>query len=341
MKIKYLPEDFIVEEILNYQDLISPNSNILLFKVKKKNITTLKTIEKIKHLTKCKVKFLGLKDKYSLSTQYITIKTNNPEKILKILDKYENKNLKTEFVCFLQNEPTLENLKYNKFSIILRDIDKKELNNYILNIEKINEIGYFLNYYDTQRINVRINISKETDRKNLKEEIKKVLNNTDFLENFLQIKKNIEEYTINFNFVKQRENLIKESLIFNLSLCQTIIEEIENQNLSIKLKLYLNNNIILIPSIDEIYQENLQKIILLFRKLPEISIYPARLKNRNPVSKIDEPIEYKVYDDEFHKERFKIKLEFQLKTGEYATTLIKHIIPLKHFSHLKYRPLII
>ncbi|MCX7758769.1 MAG: tRNA pseudouridine(13) synthase TruD [bacterium] len=341
MKIKYLPEDFIVEEILNYQDLISTKSNILLFKVQKKNITTLKAIEKIKLLTKCKVKFLGLKDKYSLSTQYITIKTNNPEKTLKILDKYKNKNPKTEFVCFLQNEPTLENLKYNKFKIILRDIDKKELNNYILNIEKINEIGYFLNYYDNQRINVKINISKETDRKNLKEEIKKIINNTYFLENFLEIKKNTEEYTTKFNFVKQRETIIKESLMFNLSLCQTTIEEMENQNLNIKLKLYLNNNIILIPSIDEIDQENLQKIILLFRKFPEINRYFGNLKNRNPISKIDKPIEYKVYDDELHKGRSKIKLEFQLKTGEYSTILIKHIIPSKHFSHLKYRPYLI
>ncbi|MCX7972359.1 MAG: tRNA pseudouridine(13) synthase TruD [bacterium] len=333
MKIKYLPEDFYVEEIIQPKNFTKTKTNILLFKITKKNITTLKAVERIKLLTKSKVNFLGLKDKYSLSCQYITIKTHNPEKVIKTLEKYQDKTLKIEFIGFLQEELKLENLKKNKFKIILRDIDKMELDDYISNIDKILKIGYFLNYFDNQRINAKIILPNEIDRDTLKKKVDEMIENPDLI----KIKKNLEKYSIKFNFTDKRENLIKESLLFNLSLCKKFIHQVESEKLNLKFKIYTKNNIILIPSLDEINQEEIQKLVILLSNLLEIKEQNTK---RNFVSSI-ENILYEIEKDEFHKNRYKISMAFELNPGTYATILIKHIIPIRHLSHLKYRPLII
>ncbi|MGB9639036.1 MAG: tRNA pseudouridine(13) synthase TruD, partial [bacterium] len=166
MKIKSLATDFIVKEYINIQnDIIDKNdlknhkSIYLIYKITKENISTLK-IADIFLKNNIKIGFIGLKDKYSLSTQYLSFLLPNLNQIFTFNKKIESifkkiKNIKNyEFITYLNRPLRKQDLIYNEFNITLRDIDKKELKNYIQKLELFKNF-YFLNFYDDQRFPIK------------------------------------------------------------------------------------------------------------------------------------------------------------------------------------------
>ncbi|MEN3015425.1 MAG: tRNA pseudouridine(13) synthase TruD [bacterium] len=317
MKIKCIPEDFIVEEIVNYQNLIAPKGNMALFKITKKNINTLFAIQKIYnvlhlHKIKPKINFWGLKDKYSLSTQFILIQHNQIQQIIEILSKTNFKNMQVEFISFIKSKISSDHIRGNKFRITIRDIDKRELPEFIENLKKISKISVFLNYYDSQRISI---VYYKPSFKNL-QELK------DFLDGFeYTVKRSKESYTKRFYFTTEREQNIKLAVDFNLQLCKKVIHLVEKLRINTRLRFYHKNNVMVVPILDE----GFEKIIYEIRN--------RNYQGRTLTCSIDQ-FKYEISDDELSSNRVKIVLEFVLGRGCFATVLVKHLIPLKMYSHV-------
>ncbi|MFN3995750.1 MAG: hypothetical protein ACK4GR_04380, partial [bacterium] len=257
------------------------------------------------------------------------------------------KNLQAEFLGFLKSPPNKKNLYANHFKIILRDIDPKELDLYLKNIETIKKIGVFLNYFDYQRVKVlfpreflfssieqNLKLNKNLiSLHQLKELLEKLLHNVEKV-NFYP---NKEKF--NYYLIKNREIYILDSLKFNIMLSLTVIQKyIDNfksdlVNYEAYLKAYLKQNIMLIPTLEN--QKNHERIMEIFEEIKEKKFF-----DRKVLAKVWS-LKSSYEKDELNNFRYRINLEFFLEPGSYATCLIKHIIPYPHFSTLKYKPVLI
>lgn len=144
MKLRQLPEDFVVEEVISPPE-ISPGQ-YRFYLLEKKNTTTLDAVEIISRIWKKKrqdISFCGLKDKHAYAKQYLSIK-NGPKKDLRL----RTFTLK----CLGERNKHLEigDLLKNHFQITIRDLKKEEVNTLRKRITEVEKIG-FPNYFDYQR----------------------------------------------------------------------------------------------------------------------------------------------------------------------------------------------
>ncbi len=144
MKIKVKPEDFVVEEIIGLP--ISKSGAYTLLKLQKSYWNTLDVINFV--VRKCSVskeRFsrAGLKDRYSLATQYLTFRGvfNNV---------IEEKNFKLVPIGRVAVPISPEHLKANRFSITVRGLNNDEIEKGFKNYQEILKSG-FPNYFDEQR----------------------------------------------------------------------------------------------------------------------------------------------------------------------------------------------
>jgi tRNA pseudouridine13 synthase len=157
MKVKFKPEDFFVEEILKdgvvqkTHDTRKKPGKFAIYKVEKKNIDTLSvmySMSKILGINRDMFYSCGLKDKYSVSTQYIAVDENGFRH--KIVERLKGEGWSAEFVGE-SNEPlSPKHIIRNFFRIALRDIHPDELSEYEENIKRVANLG-FPNYFDEQR----------------------------------------------------------------------------------------------------------------------------------------------------------------------------------------------
>ena len=152
MKYKEHPEDFIVEEII---DLPKESGKYLYVKLTKTNWNTLDVIKKIQnflHLPRRFIGFCGTKDRKAITTQYISIKNVQKERINKIKIK----------------DVTLEPLHSGNKPLSLGD----HKGNYFkikLDVKPI-KLDFVTNYFGEQRfgnnnVEVGINILKKDFKK--------------------------------------------------------------------------------------------------------------------------------------------------------------------------------
>ncbi|MCX7994860.1 MAG: tRNA pseudouridine(13) synthase TruD [candidate division WOR-3 bacterium] len=144
MKIKVKPEDFVVEEIIDLP--ISDSGPYTLLKLKKRYWNTLDAIDFVARkfsLSREKFSRAGLKDRYSLSTQYLTFRGDFKEII-------KEKNFELMPVGKVSKPILPENLKGNRFSITMRDLSDEEIEKLRRNYTEVSSFG-FPNYFDEQR----------------------------------------------------------------------------------------------------------------------------------------------------------------------------------------------
>ncbi len=143
MRLKSKPEDFIVEEIHTLK--FSDNGKYSYYLLRKINLETQACVQKISDIFKINPKYIniaGTKDKVAVTTQHISI-SNGPEKNVK------TENCELTFLGKGNERINLGMLLGNKFTIIVRGINKKEKN--------IFAVKQFVNYYDNQRFGNRKN----------------------------------------------------------------------------------------------------------------------------------------------------------------------------------------
>jgi tRNA pseudouridine13 synthase len=147
MKLKQTNGDFIVNEILDNEFIKeNPSGNYNLYILKKSNIENLKALN---HISKnCNIpindiKYCGLKDKYAITTQYISIPTK--------YDKIElnEKNLTLKYLKTINNPLKIGSLIGNSFKITVRAIDKNDFSNISKNLQNLEQGAP--NYFDDQR----------------------------------------------------------------------------------------------------------------------------------------------------------------------------------------------
>lgn len=141
------PKTFVVEEIPLYE--FSGNGEHLIIKVRKKNLSTsemLNIFSKNLHIKRNEIGYAGLKDKNSLSIQYISIH----KKFEKQIANLNIENIKILDTTLHKNKLKLGHLCGNKFYICIKKVDN-------LNATKIQEICNILskngmpNYFGKQR----------------------------------------------------------------------------------------------------------------------------------------------------------------------------------------------
>ena len=318
MIIKQIPEDFIVEELI---DLKISSGNYLIYRLIKKNWDSFKILEKISKILNTKMKFIGYagnKDKKAITTQYISFYKIHKSKIDKI--KIEDVNL--EFIGYSPNRINLGDLKGNKFRIIIRDLNTKTELPKNIQLE---------NYFDDQRFGNKINthlVGKAIIKKDFKEACKLLGLNTDNKDYIGQLR--IQNRRLLRFYISSYQ-----SYIFNKMLSE-IISEKEHFSVKYSLgKINFSKEIIKnfkLPLISFDTEENkaLNKLLkeegislqdFIIKQMPELineTIY------RDAVIDIND-IKSEFFEDELNKDKFKAIIEFTLPKGSYATLLIKKL----------------
>jgi len=189
IKIKVKPEDFVVEEVADIS--ISDTGDFCVYRLQKRGWNTvdvLKNLSKKLNLPSSDFSYGGKKDKYALTSQYITIgrqgyKQTTPSvsassqgggdgRIKKswimrknlqspsavnlaeierlIPTKLDKENYSLSFVGLMDRPMGPDLIKGNKFHIVVRNLTEHELKSALNEIECVKKDGY-PNYFDDQR----------------------------------------------------------------------------------------------------------------------------------------------------------------------------------------------
>ena len=221
MKLRQIPEDFIVEEILdNDIDGIKSNTDkgsFNLYILKKTNIENLKALSYVSKEFNIPLKdigYCGLKDRHAITTQYITIPSNYGTLSI------DEENLKLNYIKSIKKPLKIGDLKGNRFKITVRDIDKNDFLKIAENLKNLNSVP---NYYDDQRFGSVFHnkfIAKEYLKGNYENALKILLTNYKKSENKRikdlkrYIKSNWNDWKKILKYIKN--NKIKSKMFVNI-----------------------------------------------------------------------------------------------------------------------------
>ncbi|HVQ01659.1 MAG TPA: tRNA pseudouridine(13) synthase TruD [Candidatus Thermoplasmatota archaeon] len=146
MKLKQQPGDFIVEELSNVPVLPEKDEHTV-FLLEKQEIDTFDAIRRIAqrfHLSLFEIGYAGLKDRHALARQFVSIPTH-----------YNIQDLKMDSLVLTKAGYTHKKIKIgdllgNRFTILVRDIQEKELSDIAQRGSTI-PISGVPNYFDSQR----------------------------------------------------------------------------------------------------------------------------------------------------------------------------------------------
>ena len=161
-RIKTRPEDFVVEEI----PVLEPKESgrFYLVELKKRNVSTLEALRVLSRFLKIPLKevgFAGLKDKFAVTTQYLTVPTDYSveEACFRLNRGWEradgvNWNSDVAFCVKplgkVDRPLTLGDLKANRFTVVIRNFEKSLRKRFYRNYEIVKRYG-FPNYFGEQR----------------------------------------------------------------------------------------------------------------------------------------------------------------------------------------------
>jgi tRNA pseudouridine13 synthase len=157
MKLKCIPEDFIVEELYDLEQFKSNDEQrrpYYYFILTKKEYTEQRAIEKVARVfntTHKLISYAGMKDKSGITKQVISIYNLHQDWERNV--EYFNTNvqdIKLEFIGEFKGRIHLGDNLGNKFTVVVRDITKQEIDNAIQKYQELKTLG-FANYFDSQR----------------------------------------------------------------------------------------------------------------------------------------------------------------------------------------------
>jgi len=162
-RIKTRPEDFVVEEIPLLK--AKEEGEFQLLKLTKRDVSTLEALRVLSRLEKIplrKIGFAGLKDRYAVTVQYLTIpRENSLERCcykqvgsrwtrVKDLNFNREAGFCVEPVGWVNRPLTLGDLRGNRFTIVVRNFEKNLRERFYRNYEVVKRFG-FPNYFGEQR----------------------------------------------------------------------------------------------------------------------------------------------------------------------------------------------
>ncbi|MBI4707381.1 MAG: tRNA pseudouridine(13) synthase TruD [Candidatus Omnitrophica bacterium] len=144
MKIKCIPEDFLVEEIAELP--LKKTADYSVYLLTKQGFSTVELLRKIArklNIPYAQFAYGGRKDKQGITSQYISIK--NPAQF-----NLKEENYSLKFIAFIDRAMGPDMIKENKFQITVRNLNTNQIKNALKEIANIQETGY-PNYFDDQR----------------------------------------------------------------------------------------------------------------------------------------------------------------------------------------------
>ena len=351
--LKEIPEDFIVEEI-------DENSNVIdedffetvvfdenregrflicvLKKIDRDMIYAIRKISKKLNISSERIGVAGFKDRKAITYQRISLMDVKKEEIDQISKELEEFRLYIKPYRYSENKVYLGNLKYNRFTIVVRNIDyilKDKLKDLILMKLRKND-GYFPNFYGEQRFSggKSIEIGINLIMGNLENALKKFLegDKTPLEYEIIRVLKNTNDYVKAFNLIplslRKMYVFSVQSLIFNKVL-EKYIQNNEKWDYGLEIPLvgYNYENKIIKKDIDFIVDEVLKEMnikpgMFKIEYMEEIS---SKGSMRKGFSKIHDFEILEIKEDDIYDGKVKIKIRFKLCKGSYATEAIKYL----------------
>ena len=148
MRLKALPEDFLVEEQIHLP--LDPAGKHSVFRIRKRDATTLQVQESLAlllHVGKEQVTFPALKDKDAIATQFVSVAWS-PQAALPSLAPSAAFSIERVGATLRPLQPS--DLRGNAFSIVVRDLALDEAQKVGPRLRQIGEYG-LPNYFDEQR----------------------------------------------------------------------------------------------------------------------------------------------------------------------------------------------
>ncbi|MGM5487730.1 MAG: tRNA pseudouridine(13) synthase TruD [Nanobdellota archaeon] len=130
--IKHFPEDFIVEEVPNYEFFEA--GRYAYFLLEKRNYTTLRALDQVARVLRVPLKhigYAGIKDKHALTKQYISVPRGKP---------FAQPDLSLTFVGYRDTPLSLGDLWGNAFTLVVRGLEHSPV-----------QQDTFVNYFGEQR----------------------------------------------------------------------------------------------------------------------------------------------------------------------------------------------
>jgi tRNA pseudouridine13 synthase len=325
-KIKQIPEDFIVEEINSFKFNESGKYSVVL--MEKREYNTVKAISIVAgkfHLNMKDVGFAGNKDRNAITYQYISL-YNVPKKRI---DEFETKDIKLTYKGKIDDRINLGDLEGNKFTITIRNLD----NDFKIDKSKLERIP---NYFGEQRFSTNnADVGKAILLDDFKKAIELILefdgDNESKMKDHLLTQKN--DYVGAFKILPKKIQQIYihayQSYLWNKAVDIYLKQNSKSKNIDFPLIGFDND--FEDDDIEEIYDDLLdeEKVTyrdFVIRKLPYLTVEGSTRKLFLEVSDFSSS---KLENDDLNskglKNKKKIVLQFQLKKGSYATTLIKYL----------------
>lgn len=145
MKLRQVPEDFIVEEVNEFS--LQATGPYKLYQITKKGVEAFSLISwlaKNNNIPPHLIGIAGLKDKHAITTQFFTIPSKHT------INSLSDKNIRITYVGFVDQPLKQGDLLENKFTITVRAIPKGELEVIRTRAESAKTYGV-PNYFDSQR----------------------------------------------------------------------------------------------------------------------------------------------------------------------------------------------
>ncbi|MDA3855177.1 MAG: tRNA pseudouridine(13) synthase TruD [Candidatus Woesearchaeota archaeon] len=185
MKLKQIPQDFIVDEIFDldiFKDRDEERKQpYYYFKLTKTNYNQMNALQKIArtfNTSKKLVHFSGIKDKVGVTSQLVSVYGINEENYQTNLDFFNNQeDLKLEFIDKFKSRINLGDNLGNRFSITVRDLEDEDLERAKKNLISLQKDGV-LNYFDEQRFGYANNshiVGRYVLQNNLQSAVKEIL----------------------------------------------------------------------------------------------------------------------------------------------------------------------
>lgn len=170
-KLKRLPDDFIVEEIMDPPERID-NGRYVTARIESYNWETNRLVRALSRklgISRNCITFAGTKDKRAITTQYFSLLTTVERiddldlKDVRILDRY-----------YSNRKLNIGDLKGNHFRVMIKgiELEKEEINRIVrTNMEEINGISGFANFFGVQRFGIIRSITHKVGEMIVKNDI--------------------------------------------------------------------------------------------------------------------------------------------------------------------------
>ena len=143
MRLKSAPGDFRVDEVLSFDE--DPHGKHYVHRLEKRKLDTpraLALVARLAGVTRGAISYAGLKDRQGVTSQWISIEGRSID--------HDGDGIRLRYVGRSPQPIDSRMSTGNRFTIVVRDLGRRELDSFERNQEAIDRFG-FANYFDDQR----------------------------------------------------------------------------------------------------------------------------------------------------------------------------------------------